>query len=65
MILYVTIYIGGELMEKQYTVKEVAEILSMAEITIRQWIQHGKIKSNKIGNSRRIPESELKRILEE
>lgn len=52
---------GGALM-KLFKVKEVAETLGFAEITIRQWIQHGKIKSIKVGGSRRIPESEVIRL---
>ena len=51
-------------LEKMYTVKEVAKLLSLAEITIRQWIQKGKIKSVKVGSATRIPESEVKRIIE-
>jgi len=47
------------------TVKDFAKITALAEITIRQWIQHEKIKSIKIGGSRRIPKSELDRILRE
>lgn len=43
-------------------VKEVAKRLGLAEITVRQWIQHGKIKSVKIGRVRRIPESEVDRL---
>ena len=46
------------------TVKEFAEQLSMAEVTVRQWIADKKIKSIKIGSMRRIPESELIRIRE-
>jgi excisionase family DNA binding protein len=48
--------------EKMITVKEFAQKLSMAEITVRQWIAENKIKSVKIGNMRRIPERELMRI---
>lgn len=50
--------------EKMLTVKDAAEQLSVAEITIRQWIQHDKIKSVKLstGRSRRIPQSEVSRI---
>ena len=51
-------------MEKMYTVKEVANLIGMAEITVRQWIQNDKIKSVKIGSMRRIPETEVKRIME-
>lgn len=50
-------------MEKYYTVKEVSHILSLAEITIRQWIQADKIKSIKIGKARRIPKSEVERLV--
>lgn len=46
-------------MEKLLTIKEVAEIFGLSEITIRQWIQHNKIKSVKIGGSRRIAQSEV------
>lgn len=53
---------GGVLMEKLYSVKQIADLLGIAEITIRQWIQHDKIKSVKIGNSRRVPESEVNRL---
>ena len=47
---------------KLLKVKEAAEVLGFAEITIRQWIQHNKIKSVKVGGSRRIPESEVIRL---
>lgn len=47
---------------KLFKVREVAEILNLAEITIRQWIQHGKIESIKVGGSRRIPQSEVERL---
>jgi excisionase family DNA binding protein len=59
MILY---FQGGDILEKFYSVKQVAESLGMSEITIRQWIQHNKIKSVKIGRSRRISEVELTRL---
>jgi len=52
-------------MEKHYTVKEVSELLGMAEITIRQWIQKGRLKSVKLGSARRIKESDLKEFLKE
>ena len=55
-------YKGGVTVEKFYSVKQVSESLGIAQITIRQWIQHDKIKSVKIGNSRRVPESEVNRL---
>jgi excisionase family DNA binding protein len=51
-------------MEKIYTVKEVAEILNMAEITIRQWMGRGQLNFIRIGTKAvRITQSELDRIL--
>ena len=52
-------------MEKLYTVKEFAEIIGVAQITVRQWIQHDKIKSVKVIGSRRIEQSEIDRIIKE
>ena len=49
-------------MEKYYTVKEVASIFSLAEVTIRKWIESGKIKSTKLGRSVRISETEIIRL---
>ena len=40
-----------------YTVSETAELLRKSEVTIRQWVQHNKIESRKVGGSRLIPES--------
>lgn len=55
---------GGEIMETLYTVKQFAEMLNMAEITIRQWMGNGKLNFVRIGSkSVRIPHSELNRIL--
>jgi len=51
-------------MENYMSVKEFANKLGMAEITIRQWIANDKIKSIKVGSSRRIPESEYIRLTE-
>jgi excisionase family DNA binding protein len=49
--------------DKLNTIKEAAERLSLAEITIRKWISNDKIKSVKLGGSRRIPESEIQRLI--
>lgn len=50
-------------MDEYYTVKEVSQMLKLADITIRQWIHDGKIKSVKVGGARRIPKSEIERII--
>jgi len=50
-------------METLYTVKEVAQLLNMAEITIRQWMGRGQLKYIKLGTKAvRIPKSEIDRI---
>ncbi len=51
-------------MEKLYTLKEAKKILGVATRTIQRWDKEGKIKVVRtIGGRRRIPESEIKRIL--
>ena len=53
------------MIDKQYTVKEVAEILKTSEITIRRYINEEKIKDKSYcGNKHLIPESSLKDFLE-
>jgi len=48
--------------DKLLTVKQVAERLGLAEITVRMWLVEKKIDSYKIGGSRRIPEREIERL---
>lgn len=50
-------------MEKLYTAKEVAELLSMAEGTIRNKLWKGEINGVKVGGAIRIPESEVKKMI--
>ncbi len=53
------------MIDKQYTVKEVAEILKTSEITIRRYINEEKIKNTfYCGNKHLIPETSLKDFLE-
>jgi len=53
-------------MEKLYRVKEVAEILGVHPKTVQKWAREGKIKVvYTVGGRRRIPESELRRLLGE
>ena len=51
-------------MEQFYTVKEVAEMLKMAEGTIRNKLWKGEIEAVKIGRSTRIKESAVKQMIE-
>ena len=52
--------------EKLYTLKQASEILGVHPKTIQKWDREGKIKVVRTpGGRRRIPESEIKRILGE
>ena len=50
--------------EKLYTVKQASEVLGVHPKTIQKWDREGKIKVIRTpGGRRRIPESEIKRLL--
>ncbi len=50
--------------QKLLTVREVAEVLGVSQVTIRTWDRMGKIRTIRTpGNHRRIPEGELNRLL--
>lgn len=56
----------GDVMNDYYTVSEAAELLGVNKVTIQRNLSKGNIKYVQIGNGwRRIPESEIKRILGE
>jgi len=51
-------------MERLYTLKEAKKLLGVTTKTIQRWDKQGKIRVVRtIGGRRRIPESEIKRIL--
>ncbi|NJE13563.1 IS607 family transposase, partial [Thermococcus sp. LS2] len=51
-------------MERHYTLKEAAKILGVTVKTLQNWDKQGKIRVVRtVGGRRRIPESEIKRIL--
>jgi excisionase family DNA binding protein len=58
-----------EKVERLYTIHEVAKLLGLSYITVWGWIKKGKVKAVKLGTSPkapvRIPEGEVKRLLEE
>lgn len=56
------IALGGEEMDKMYSIKEVAKALSVSEITIRRWIAAERINVMKMGGTIRISETEIIRI---
>ncbi|MEM4310982.1 MAG: IS607 family transposase [Nitrososphaerales archaeon] len=50
--------------ERLYTIKEAKKLLGVTTWTIQQWDRQGKIRCVRtLGGRRRIPESEIKRIL--
>lgn len=51
-------------MEKGFGLVETANMLGIKVRTARQWVYDGKIRANKIPNSRRwiVMESEIKRL---
>lgn len=50
--------------ERLYTIKEAKKLLGVTTWTIQQWDREGKIKCVRtVGGRRRIPESEIKRLL--
>lgn len=50
---------------KYYTIKEVAERLSVKEQTIRSWICKGNVKAVKIFGATRISEEEINNMIKE
>lgn len=50
---------------KLLTVREVANIMRVAEITVYKWVEKGTIKHVKIGRTIRIKEDDLNKMLGE
>jgi len=50
-------------MERHYTLKEASKILGVTVKTLQNWDKQGKIRVVRTPGGRRIPESEIKRIL--
>jgi len=51
-------------MEKLYSMREASEILGVHIRTLQKWDEEGKIRCVRtVGGKRRVPESEIKRIL--
>lgn len=50
--------------EQYYTIKEVAEILKVAYLTVYRWVKDGKIQAYKIGKEYRIKKADLDNFVE-
>ncbi len=51
-------------MKEFYTVDQVAELLQLNPVTIRRYIEGGKIKAIKVGRVWRISEANLQEFLQ-
>jgi excisionase family DNA binding protein len=51
--------------DKPLTVNQAAELLNLSEACIRAWILRRKLGIVRLGRAIRIPESEIRRVLEE
>jgi excisionase family DNA binding protein len=50
--------------ERHLSLSEVAELMEVAERTVRRWIKAGRLKAYKPGRDYRIPESAVKDFIE-
>jgi excisionase family DNA binding protein len=50
--------------EQHYRTKEVAELLSVCDATVRRLIQRGELRAVRIGAELRCPESAIRDLLE-
>lgn len=55
----------NKLMDKLYTIKEVAEMLRVSKPTVYRLMSDGKLNPIKLGKRTLFPESELNRFIEE
>ena len=53
-------------MKSMYNISEAAALLGVNKQTVQRWLSSGSVKFVQVGNGwRRIPESEIKRLLGE
>jgi excisionase family DNA binding protein len=50
--------------EKLYRVREVSQMLGIGYSTLRRWIKLGRVRVVRVGSQYRIPESEVKKLIE-
>ena len=60
--LYTHDEVFDEIRQKPFTVKEAAEYLEVAEITMRRWVKAGKIKYTRVGRNTVFDPDELKAL---
>ena len=47
-----------------YTIKEVAEMLKVAYLTVYRWVKDGKIEAYKLGKEYRIKKTDIEKFVE-
>ena len=52
-------------LQRHYRLKDVAEMLSVSEKSVRRWIYEGKLKAHRIAGCVRVPQTELLKIIRE
>lgn len=50
-------------MDKIYTVKQVAEYMTVHQGTVRRWLESGLLKGFKVNGQWRVNETDLKRFM--
>ncbi|VVA43764.1 conserved hypothetical protein [Candidatus Roizmanbacteria bacterium] len=63
--MYYKVLYSKAMEETYYSTKRVAKILEVKTITIRRWIQSGKLIAYKIGKELRIKKSDLDKFMKE
>jgi excisionase family DNA binding protein len=59
---YIHEEVFGDIRETPFTLKEAAQYLEVAEITMRRWVQSGNIHHRKVGKNITFDPDELKRF---
>ena len=60
--LYTHEEVFGDIRQSPFTIKEAAEYLEVAEITVRRWCKEGTLKSERLGKNIVLTADDLKRF---
>lgn len=64
VVEYDTVQGHPPIMERYLTVEQAAEVLQVHPDTVRQWLRGSQLAGRKIGRIWRIPESEIRKLLQ-
>ena len=51
-------------MENYYSAADIADRLGVSTLTVRRWIESGKLRAVKVARNVRVPESALRALLD-